>query len=285
MARTIEQIFGEMVAQKEETTALNGLTSASRVAVWRLIFYICAVAISIVETLYDVHKEQVEIESLRAVAGSLPWYASETLIYQHGDTLFYNRENGQLNYAQDLPDLQIIDLSASSDDATGEVFVKAAKIVSGQAAPLSTDELNGLIGYWNQKKFAGTLLSVTSDPADKLRIGYRIIYDATILTADGKLIIDDTIKPVEVAINEYLIAFGLDNFNGTFQLMKMTDAVQAASGVINAICYIAEAVKDDDTGLVDILAEQDNLYETVAGYLIINTTYPLVNTIIYEALA
>ena len=285
MARTINQIFGEMVALKEETPELDGLTSSSNTAVWRLIMYICAVGISVVENLFDLHSEQMDQAAENAIAGSLNWYASETLLYQHGDTLVYNSKTGSFGYTEDQPDLRVVKLSSATDDRSGSTYVKAAKIneSTNQAEPLSVNELSGLTGYWDQKKFAGTILGVFSDNPDKLRIAYRILYDATILNSNGELLSDTTIKPVEDSINNYLIEFGVSNFNGLFQLMRLTDAVQAANGVLNAVVTLAEAVKDDDTGLIDILAQQDHIYTTVAGYLVINPTYPLVNTIVYEA--
>ena len=247
--------------------------------------YICAVGISVVENLFDLHAVQMDQAAENAISGSLNWYASETLLYQHGDTLVYNAKTGSFGYTEVIPDLQVVKLSSATDDLSGSVYVKAAKIneSTNQAEPLSANELSGLTGYWDQKKFAGTILGVFSDNPDKLRIAYRILYDATILNSNGELLSDTSIKPVEDAINNYLIEFGVSNFNGLFQLMRLTDAVQEASGVLNAVVTLAEAVKDDDTGLIDILAQQDHIYTTVAGYLVINPTYPLVNTIVYEA--
>ena len=63
MARTIAEIQGEMIAQKEVTPELDGLTSNSSTAIWRLLFYICAVAIKVVEDLFEVHDAQIEIRA------------------------------------------------------------------------------------------------------------------------------------------------------------------------------------------------------------------------------
>lgn len=283
MARTIDEIRSEMIAAKEATPELSGLSNSSNVSVWRLIFNVCAIAISIVENLYDLIQKQVLEDAQSGVNGTLQWHAQQTLEYQHGDVLVFNRETGGLDYANVNTDLQIVKLSASNDDSTGKVYVKAAKIVANQAAALSLEELNGLISYWEQKKFAGTKLTVLSEAPDKLHINYRVIYNGTVLNEDGELLADLSIKPVEDAINNYLIDFGLTNFNGNFQLMLMTDAIQAALGVVNVVNTIATAVKDDDTGFTDIKADDNNIYETVAGYMVIDPSFPLSSNITYES--
>jgi len=283
MARTIDQIFGEMVVQKESTPALDGLTSTSKTAVWRLILYICAVGISIVENLFDLHTELIDQAANEAISGNLAWYAGQTLLYQHGDTLVFNSETGSFGYATYDPDLQVVKLSACTDDLSGAVYLKAAKIntTTNEAEPLSTEELNGLTGYWNQKKFAGTILGVFSDDPDKLQLALRVIYDATVLTATGELISDISIKPVEDAVYNYLIEFGINNFAGNFQLMKLVDAIQLASGVLNVVITTATARKYDDSVVIDILSETDQYYETLAGYIVIDPSYPLENYITY----
>lgn len=283
MARTIDQIFNEMITQKEATAELNGLTSSSKVAVWRLIFYICAVGISIVENLFDLHITLVNQKAADAIAGSLPWYAAQTLLYQHGDTLVFNKTTGQLTYPNEDTDLQIIKLSASYDNA-GVVYIQAAKIndSTGEIEVLTTPELNGLIGYWELKKFAGTSLTITSEAPDKLELEVNIIYDATILSDQGELLTDNTIKPVENAINNYLIAFGSENYGGNFKLMDLTDAMQAADGVLNVVITKAVARNDAETLSTDILAETNQYYQCYAGYIKIDPNYPLSSGITYS---
>ena len=285
MARTIDQIYAEMIATKESIAALDGLSSTSKVSVWRLIMYICAVGISIVENLFDLHSSQIEQRATEITCTTLQWYAAETLIYQHGDTLVFDRTTGQYYYPIENPDLLIVDLAAATDDGAGGLYVKAAKIndSSGLPEPLTNDELNGLIGYWNTKKNAGSPLTVLSDDPDLLQIEARVIYDATILNSSGELLTDTTIKPVEDAINDYLLEFGVSNFNGNFQLMKLIDAMQAAQGVFNVVISLAEGADNTETTVIDILAQQDQIYTTVAGYLIVNPSYPLDTAITYEA--
>ena len=53
MARSIEQINNEIIKAKESEPALVGLTSTSKVAIWRLWAYITAFVIYILELIFD----------------------------------------------------------------------------------------------------------------------------------------------------------------------------------------------------------------------------------------
>lgn len=284
MARTINEIEGEMIALKEAAPQLDGLTSNSRVSVWRLIFNICATGIKIVEDLFDVHKKIVDLAALNAIAGTRAWYAAETLLYQFGDELVYNAETGNFGYQIIDPDKRVVKLAASQDDSTGRVYVKAAKINAGTgiAEPLSGSELGGLTGYWSQKKFAGTNLTVLSELPDLAKIAYRLIYDPNVLNGDGELLAEPTIKPVEDAINKFFVDFGVKNFAGIFQIVDLTDAVQAVDGLINTAPTIVDMKKNDGTGEINVLATDDNRYASVAGYIIIDPAYPLSGQLVYN---
>jgi hypothetical protein len=282
MARTITEIEGEMVVQKEATPELDGLTSNSLVSAWRLIFRICATGIKIVEDLFDRHVEIVDQAASAAISGTRAWYAAQTLLYQFGDELVYDEATGNFGYQVFDPDKQVAQLSAAQDDSTGAVFVKAAKIDSGTGAPipLSVAELDGLTGYWEQKKFAGTNLSVLSDPGDKLQIEGRIVYDPNVLNSDGELLTDTSRQPAKEAIEKYLIDFGRENFSGIFNIMDMTDVVQATEGVFNAVPTTFVARKYDDSVVIDVLGDPDQRYTTIAGYMVLDPAFPTIITYI-----
>ena len=284
MARTINQIEGEMVVQKEATPELDGLTSNSLVSAWRLIFNICATGIKIVEDLFDVHKDIVELAALSAIAGTRAWYASQTLLYQYGDELVFDALTGNFGYQVIDPDKRVVELAASNDDSTGRVYVKAAKINTGTgiAEPLSVNELAGLNGYWGQKKFAGTNMIVSSDLPDLAWIAYRIIYDANVLNGDGELLADTTVKPVEDAIHQFFVDFGVTNFAGIFQILDLSDAIQVVDGVRNAAPTTVTIKKNDGTGEINVLATDDNRYNSVAGYIIIDPAHPLSSNLVYN---
>lgn len=291
MTRTIAEIQQEMITAKEAESSLSGLTSTSQTAIWNLIFYICAVSIKVTEDLYDVLEADVEERRLEIPVGVLKWYAAESLLFQYGDSLEFTNtfvdENGDtqvligniLTYNPVVPDNRVVDLAAA-DIVNGIVVIKAAKVTSGVAEPLSAPELSAFTAYWTEKRFAGTSISIISTNPDLLKAEYTITYDPQILDTDGSLLSDAVTFPVEDAIDAFLQTFQSDNFAGTMQVMKLTDAIQAASGVLNTVADNIEG-KPDGGSYIDVLALTEQVYTANAGYMKIDPAFPLSTTLTY----
>lgn len=277
MARTINEILTDMITAKEAESSLSGLTSTSNVSVWRNIFYICAVAVKYIEDLFDVVKLDVESRRAEIPVGTLKWYASESLVYQYGDSLVFS--DGVLEYETVDEDKYIVDLAAA-DLQNGVIVIKVAKVTSGVAGPLSAAELTGFTQYWVEKRFAGESLTIVSQNPDLLKAYYRITYDAQLLASDGSLLSDPTTFPVEDAINTFLQTFQSDNFAGMMQVMKLTDAIQEATGVTNAVATDIQG-KPDGGVYTDILAISGQKYTAEAGYMKIDPSVPLSTTLTY----
>ena len=277
MARTINEILNDMITAKNSESSLSGLTSTSLVSIWRNIFYICAVAIKYIEDLFDVLLTDVEARREEIPVGTLKWYASESLVYQFGDSLIF--ENGRLEYAVIDEDKYVVDLAAA-DIENGVIIIKAAKITSGVAEQLSIAEKAGFTQYWIEKRFAGASISIISQDPDLLKAYYRITYDAQILASDGSLLSDSGTFPVEDAITEFLQIFQEDNFAGNMRVMNLTDAIQSATGVINVVATAIEAKPDGGT-YTDVLATDSQTYTSRAGYMKVDPAFPLSTTLTY----
>ena len=91
MARTIKQIYDAMITEKETFSSLNtlvpnpdtaqtflsDLTTSSKVAIWRLMFWVVAVAIWSHEQIFDQHKaELIEIGN-NLITGTKRWYKEQ----------------------------------------------------------------------------------------------------------------------------------------------------------------------------------------------------------------
>ena len=63
--------------------------------------------------------------------------------------------------------------------------------------------------------------------------------------------------------------------------MKLIDAVQSADGVVNVYATDIQAKKDGGT-YADVLATSNQTYTSYAGYMIIDTGFPLSGTITYQ---
>ena len=96
MARTLQEIEAQIIAEKDTRPELAGLTSTSATAIWRLWVYIIAFAIWTQEVLFDKYQAEMRdmIDDLRP--GTLRWYQQKCLEYQFGDVLQYI--NGQYVY-------------------------------------------------------------------------------------------------------------------------------------------------------------------------------------------
>ena len=106
-----------------------------------------------------------------------------------------------------------------------------------------------------------------------MKIYYRVYVDPLVLDSNGALLTNNTIKPVELAIQDY--CKGL-NFNGVFSVTELTDLIQNAVGVINPV-FENGASK---YGLVAYDPIQDYFVPN-AGYLKIDPAFPLSTTITY----
>jgi hypothetical protein len=284
MARTISQIYNSMVLEKETMTELNALqpaidnsqtllsdlTSASRVAVWRLIFFVVSVSIWTLEKLFDEHIAWIDNRASELIVGSKKWYNTVALNYQHGDSLVLI--NDKFQYATINEANKIINL-ASVNEVGGQVLVKVAKLSGSTPIPLTTPELEAFQAYMKSMKFAGTVLNAISRPADQLMINYRIYYDPLVLSSTGESLSTPGVYPVEEAINNYIKKLP---FDGIFKVTSLTDQIQLANGVVDPVFESAE-VKFGANPYNQLIDK----YNPNAGYMEIDPANPLSTTITY----
>jgi len=284
MARTITEIYDEMVTEKQTMSSLNAfqpnidnsqtlltdLTSQSKVAVWRLLFFVAAVSIWVLETLFDKHSQEVEARANELITGPALWYRDQCFIFQYGDALTWNGKN--YNYPIINDAIKIIKRAAVIE-AGGQVRIKVAKLDSGLPVPLSASEKTAFETYINKVKFAGTNIDVLSLTSDLLKISYKVVYDPLVLNSNGELISDTSIKPVELAINNHIQNLP---FNGILNLTKLTDSIQASLGVIDPIIQTAEA-KYGSIPYQPII----NNFNADAGHMVIDPAFPLSTQITY----
>lgn len=242
MARTIRQIKSAMTQQFMNDSVIidrygfaagstfeSTFSAVSLESIW---FSIVAAAIYVLETLFDAFKEDVDAKIAQAVLASIPWYHKISLEFQYGDSLVFNEETQQFVYPEIDESKRIVKYAACRD-LGGMVYVIASKDNgSGDPAPLSADELTAFTSYLQERKPAGVLLQAASFSPDQVQVSMTIQYDPQVLMADGRLIADPSIYPVEDAINAYLenIVYG-----GELNKTRLVDAVQAAAGVRDVV--------------------------------------------------
>ena len=105
MARSIQTIYDAIIVEKQTFSSLSGLaspvtpdtaqdmltelTSSSKVSIWRLKFWVQAVAIFVHESLFDVFKSDVEKRALEIIPATTRFYVIEAKKFQLGDELVF----------------------------------------------------------------------------------------------------------------------------------------------------------------------------------------------------
>ncbi len=287
MAREITEIYDSAIAEKNTMASLNdlqpnidssqtlmtNLTSTSKVATWRLTFWVCSFLIWWHEKLFDVHKEEIEARALEIITGTVLWCRDQCFVWQYGDSLTWN--GNKYTYSIINESNKIIKRAAVIE-VGGQVRIKVAKLDgSDLPIPLTSPELASFEAYWSKIKVAGTNISIISRDADLLKISVKVYYDPLVLSATGELISTPGTFPVEDAITEYIQSLP---FNGRLNLAFLTDAIQTAEGVVSPFITSAEAK-------YDVFPYQlfTDLYEAEAGHMKIDPANPLSGTITYVA--
>ena len=294
MSRDLKTILDSIITEKETRSTLDGLTplntdaqefldrlsSTSKVARWLNFFYFMAFAIKIHEDIFDLHKAEVEATADLLIVGTARWLQTKALEYQDGDSLQFNAANGTYGYATvvDSTDAKRVVQRAAVREEGGIVIFKVANASGSTITPLTASEKTGFNRYIKKISPAGTQMSIISDSADVLHVELTIKYSPLVLTSAGELKTDNSVKPVEDAINNYIS--NLD-FNGVFNLTKLVDAVQLASGVDDVYITLAEARAASASTFTDVVPT--NEYVTNAGYLEIDGANPLSGAVTYIA--
>ena len=279
MARTIEEILDAMIAEKETASELNALTplpdssqnylediqSPSKVSVWRNFMWNTSTQMKLHEDLFDAHADAVEARAIEIIPETDRRLAILAKKFQYGDELVFDSETGQFSYedttSTDAVAKQIVS-QASVKSANRVVTYKVAKTSGLTLIALTSPEKTAFDTYVDDTITAGTKVTIISAAADFLKAAYTIQYNPLVLKSDGSLI-DDGTFPVQEAINSYIQ--GLP-FDGLFRVVDLTDSVQAARGVINAVADVIEA-SDAVVGYTDILGINTESYNPFSGHM------------------
>lgn len=233
MARSIDTIFSEMISRKEQEPALSALNSSSKVAVWRLMLYVAAFSIWVLENLFDTHKAEVSAALAELKPHTARWYRNKALAFQYGFPLFPDSDvfNNAGKTDEQLAASKIIKYSAVTEAETeSRLIVKIATEKDGELQPITEDEKAAFDAYISDIKDAGVKVTVINYLPDILDLKLQTFYDPLVLTSDGTAITGISVakKPVELAIAEFLKELP---FNGELILQSLVDKLQQTEGV------------------------------------------------------
>lgn len=256
--RTTQDIFDSMVAAKDNDPRLASLTSSSSTAIWRLLFWVSASIMALFLNMLE--GIALELEGIRdsAVPGTSSWYRNKAFEWQWGHTLQIDPD-GRIGYAtEDLP-ARLVKRAAIQELPDGSLLIKVATATG----PLSAPELLSVSDYFRELHFAGTLFSVLSLPADKLRVTATVYFDPQVGASS-------CLAAVQDSIDAYLAALP---FDGVIHVSKVVDAIQASAGVQDVLLSLVEA--DNGTGYQPV----PRLVQPLAGWFVIDPAFPLSTTL------
>ncbi len=261
MARTISEIKNIIITAKNNEAALANYNSTSATFLFNLWAYIVSVAIWTLEKIFDSHKTEVDNKIANSRNWNKAWFYEQCLLWQYGDDLTWN--NDKFSYAVVDLSKRIIKLVAVNEQQDGSILIKVAK--NGGVKLDDTyvgigdgPEMTAFNTYIKQIKIPGMNVQVISYEPDQIQFDLNITYNPQLMTSTGQLISDSS-YPVVNAIIAYLKEI---KYGGTFNKTKCIDAIQLASGVVDAWFILVEA-KGHNASSYDVVTGQN--YTAIAG--------------------
>ena len=249
MARTIQEINESIINNIRSREELDGLTSGSAAAIWRMIVYVVAVAIAAFENMNDAFRAEIQELVSQLRPHTLRWYQQKALDFQLG----FDLVDGDVVYDNTgidpdiVFDSKIVEYASVSERGTTLVI----KVAQGTIRPLSASELEAFTAYINEIKDAGIRIEIISVPADVIRGEIDIYYDPTILDSLGRRLDGTFPNPALAAIQGYTQNI---RFNGQFFTSFMGDSLQAVDGVEAYYVRRLEIARDGDPNYVTVEA-------------------------------
>ena len=278
MAQQVEEIFNDLIAEKENFSSLDSLAvpatdagktqaqqlvknlnSKSTVAVWILITWAFAYMCRKIQVLWDRTKLELEQLAETAQPGTAQWLVAQAKQFRDGYSIEIDA-NYRAKYSDAaLADLQAAIVTAAAvKDEFGVAILKVAKGLPGSYAPLSTEELERFRTYINDIRFAGQTISAVSRASDQLRLTVNVYYDGLV----SQSVVSEASKQ---AVRDYLTK-KLD-FSGEVKVSAIIDAIQAVAGVKDVSITVIEAKK-----ALGSYGTITRVYTTFSGYIKLDET-------------
>lgn len=229
MARTIGVIQQKMLDSIVADENLVGLNSQSKVSIYRLIVFIVAFSIWVLENLFDQHKKEVNDIIDAKMPHRASWYGTKAKAFQYGFALISDTDkydNAGFTDEQ-VTDSKIIKYSAVTASG-GQLYIKIATETAGVLAPISAGQKNAFDAYIKEIADCGVKYIVVNHLPDILLLNIQIFRDALVLTDTGMSILNGN-YPAQDAINEYMKELP---FNGELVLAHLIDKLQLVEGVV-----------------------------------------------------
>ena len=269
MARTVREVYNEIVEEKDKRLELKEIDSKSKVSVMNGIIWIVASAIVVFESILDVFEVDISNHINRRINGTSDFYAEALLKYQHGDELSVREDGLAFGYSNVDASKQIITKVSYSEyesdiSKDNRVLYKVATGKQGQLQPITEEQLLSLKAYLNQIKFAGTNLDVVSKKGDVLLPRVTVYHN-------GQVPESEMLDKIDLSLKEYIESL---TFDARVRKIDVINAIKSTDNVIDVYLdkttepkggvYVAQY---DDNGDISESVEIDRIIELTSGYL------------------
>lgn len=200
----------------------------SNTAIESILFDIIAFSVYTLETLFDIHKVEIDNKLTNQKSGRPSWYRYMALQFQYGFSLVPDKDYFDNNNAtQEQIEASKIVKYAAVTQPPGRLVVKIAGEVNNVLSPIPAGAQVSFIEYVQEFKWAGVDVDVINFLPDRLYLIIQIERDALVLDANGMSILNGNF-PVNDAIQEYMKELP---FDGQLVLAHLIDKLQKVPGV------------------------------------------------------
>lgn len=251
MARSITVIQQEMFESIASDENLVGLTSTSKVAIYRLFVFVVAFAIWTLEQLFDKHTAEIDTALYEQKSGTPRWYRNMSLLFQYGFDLLPDSDEYDNTGATDdqIEASKIIKYCSVKESLeSNRLTIKVAGESGTDLVPLDETQITAFTQYLKEIKYAGVKLNVVNNPADKLALFMSVYRDVLVIDAQGNSIKNGG-KPVETAIDNYMKSLPFDGelvINDLIAVLRAVDGVKNVN-IVNATSSYYDTVTSSFT--------------------------------------
>jgi hypothetical protein len=207
MAKTVQQIYNELVAEKATKPELAGLNSSSQTAIFTLWLWVVAFAHKLLYDMWDVTKNDISQIASQQIIGTKPWYIGLATSWTGG--------------SKAITACWVVEVLNSLDK---KLIMKVANTTAGVGyANLSDADLSGLKVYIASKKVIGTDIDIISQTADLLWLKLSIKYIGVQAVVEAA---------VKAHIKNYLANLP---FGSQLSITVLANSVFSVSGVLDVI--------------------------------------------------
>lgn len=270
MARTITEIHNQILTNMASNPVLGAVNNTSLTGRLRLFSYIIAVAIQLLEKIFDKHLEEVVNIIFQQKWGTVRWYRNRVLGFQFGFDLAIDTDRFINNdaTAEDIEASKVIKHCAVVEPlSNSSLIIKVATEDNGELAPTSPEVQTALEFYIDEFRVAGTRVDLINQLGDILLPYIDVFRDPLVIGADGINILTGE-NTVETAIKQYLRNVG---FNGELVVLNLAKAIQAVEGVITVeVVNMEVRFIDNQTGEYADSQSVSVKFIPESGYFLVN---------------